>query len=166
MLLDGEPHLLLRARVRDQDVGSEHPLQTLQALRNRDALDDEVAYLLEFAGASAVIAEDEEQVDKLLNVSDRLPKLRHIVYSDPRGMRKHEDARLLPVSELVRAGDAAHAADPSAWAQLVAGTRGEDVAVLCTSSGTTARPPTLRKIFSARRTSLPTSTSRADLSRA
>ncbi|MBY0334548.1 MAG: long-chain fatty acid--CoA ligase [Acetobacteraceae bacterium] len=106
----------------------------------RDALDDEVAYLLEFAGASAVIAEDEEQVDKLLNVSDRLPKLRHIVYSDPRGMRKHEDARLLPVSELVRAGDAAHAADPSAWAQLVAGTRGEDVAVLCTTSGTTARP--------------------------
>ena len=106
----------------------------------RDALDDEVAYLLEFAGASAVIAEDEEQVDKLLNVSDRLPKLRHIVYSYPRGMRKHEDARLLPVSELVRAGDAAHAADPSAWAQLVAGTRGEDVAVLCTTSGTTARP--------------------------
>ena len=42
VLLDGEPHLLLRARVRDQDVGSEHPLQTLQALRNRDALDDEV----------------------------------------------------------------------------------------------------------------------------
>lgn len=42
MLLDGEPHLLRRARVRDQDVGSEHPLQTVQALRNREALDEEV----------------------------------------------------------------------------------------------------------------------------
>ena len=42
VLLDGEPHLLCRARVRDQDAGSEHPLQTLRALRCRDALDAEV----------------------------------------------------------------------------------------------------------------------------
>lgn len=42
IFLDGEPHLLVRARVRDRDVGSEHPLQTLQALRSRDALDDDV----------------------------------------------------------------------------------------------------------------------------
>lgn len=42
VLLDGEPHLLRRARVRDQDVGSEHPLQTLRALRSRDAVDEEV----------------------------------------------------------------------------------------------------------------------------
>ena len=41
----------------------------------RDALDDEVAYLLEFAGARLVFAEDEEQVDKLLNISDRVPTL-------------------------------------------------------------------------------------------
>jgi long-chain acyl-CoA synthetase len=106
----------------------------------RDALDDEVAYLLEFAGASAVIAEDEEQVDKLLNVSDRVPTLRHIVYSDPRGMRKHTDPRLTPASALVAAGEAAHAADPGAWGRLVDSTRGEEVAILCTTSGTTARP--------------------------
>lgn len=106
----------------------------------RDALDDEVAYLLEFAGAAVVFAEDEEQVDKLLNVSDRLPRLRHIVYSDPRGMRKHEDPRLLPAAELVRMGEAAHAADPAAWERMVAATRGEEVAILCTTSGTTARP--------------------------
>jgi len=42
VLLDGEPHLLRRARVRDQDVGSEHPLQSLRALRNHDVLDEEV----------------------------------------------------------------------------------------------------------------------------
>jgi len=106
----------------------------------RDALDDEVAYLLEHAGAAAVIAEDEEQVDKLLNVSDRVPRLRHIVYSDPRGMRKHADPRLMPASALVAAGDAAHAADPGGWERLVEATRGEEVAILCTTSGTTARP--------------------------
>src|SRR4051812_15479818 len=72
----------------------------------RDSLEDEVAYLLEFTGAKAVIAEDEEQVDKLLGLGDRLPALRHIVYCDPRGMRKHEDPRLLPVHELVGLGEA------------------------------------------------------------
>jgi long-chain acyl-CoA synthetase len=103
----------------------------------RDALDDEVAYLLEFAGAAAVLAEDEEQVDKLLNISDRVPSLRHIVYADPRGMRKHADPRLLPLAELVAAGERADVAE---WDRLVEATRGEDVAILCTTSGTTARP--------------------------
>ena len=46
IFLDGEPHLLRRARVRDRDAGSEQVLQTLQALRDRDALDDEVKDLL------------------------------------------------------------------------------------------------------------------------
>ena len=106
----------------------------------RDALEDEAAYLLEFTGAKAMLAEDEEQVDKLLNVSDRVPTLRHIIYSDPRGMRKYADPRLLPASELVKRGEGAHEASPAAWGQLVDATRGEEVAILCTTSGTTARP--------------------------
>ncbi|RAI55221.1 AMP-binding protein [Roseicella frigidaeris] len=106
----------------------------------RDALEEEVAYLLRFAEAKAVIAEDEEQVDKLLNLGAELPALRHILYCDPRGMRKHEDPRLLPVAELVRLGEAAHAAAPAAWEAMVAATQGDAVAILCTTSGTTARP--------------------------
>ncbi|MFC7539650.1 AMP-binding protein [Siccirubricoccus deserti] len=90
----------------------------------RDALDDEVAYLLAHSGAAAVIAEDEEQVDKLLGMSGRAPRLRHIIYCDPRGMRKHADPRLLPVAELVRLGEAAHAADTAGWEAMVAATRG------------------------------------------
>jgi long-chain acyl-CoA synthetase len=72
----------------------------------RDALEEEVAYLLEFAGAKAVIAEDEEQVDKLLGIGEGLPALRHIIYCDPRGMRKHEDPRLLSMADLVALGKA------------------------------------------------------------
>ena len=92
----------------------------------RDALEDEVAYLLEFCGAMAVLAEDEEQVDKLLNISDRVPTLRHIVYSDPRGMRKYADPRLLPAAELVKRGEAAHAgarrSGASSWTRRAART--------------------------------------------
>jgi long-chain acyl-CoA synthetase len=106
----------------------------------RDALDDEVAYLLAHAGAKAVFAEDEEQVDKLLNISDRVPGLAHIIYADPRGMRKYEDSRLIALDSLVRRGLDLGLQAPDSFARMVAQTRGEDVAILCTTSGTTARP--------------------------
>jgi long-chain acyl-CoA synthetase len=106
----------------------------------RDGLEEEVADLLARAGATAVIAEDEEQVDKLLNIADSVPGLRHIIYSDPRGMRKYDDPRLLSMADLVTSGMAAHATDPAAWDRLVDATDGERCAILCTTSGTTARP--------------------------
>jgi long-chain acyl-CoA synthetase len=106
----------------------------------RDALDDEVAYLINATDAKVVLAEDEEQVDKLLSLSDDVPSLRHIVFADPRGMRKYGDPRLLPLEELMRRGAARAQAAPDAWPAMVAATRADDVAVLCTTSGTTARP--------------------------
>ncbi len=106
----------------------------------RDVLEDEAHYLLDFAGATVVLAEDEEQVDKLLNVADRLPQLRHIIYGDPRGMRKYDDARLRPLSDMLAEGEALHAADSGLYQQLVEAGDGEEVAILCTTSGTTARP--------------------------
>ncbi|WP_458096746.1 AMP-binding protein [Roseomonas sp. WA12] len=106
----------------------------------RDGLEEEVAYLLSHAGATAVIAEDEEQVDKLLNIAEQVPGLRHIIYSDRRGMRKYDDPRLLPMADLVARGEAVHAVDAAAWDRLVDATDGERTAILCTTSGTTARP--------------------------
>lgn len=106
----------------------------------RDALDEEVAYLIGHASVAIVLAEDEEQVDKLLGLGDRIPSVRHIVYSDPRGMRKYEDPRLLPVDDFIALGAPLLAADPGVYDRMVAETRGEDVAVLCTTSGTTAQP--------------------------
>lgn len=106
----------------------------------RDVLDDELAYLVGYAGVSVVFAEDEEQVDKLLNLGDRLSTVRHIIYSDPRGMRKYSDPRLMRVTELVRLGEELAAREPDLYGRLVAQTRGEDVAILCTTSGTTSNP--------------------------
>ncbi|MFN7000304.1 MAG: AMP-binding protein, partial [Elioraea tepidiphila] len=106
----------------------------------RDALDDEVAYLLSYAEAKLVFAEDEEQVDKLLALGDRAPSLCHIIYSDPRGMRKYDDPRLMSVSALVKRGEDLRLAEPDRYERMVEATRGEDIAILCTTSGTTARP--------------------------
>ncbi|WP_398468453.1 long-chain fatty acid--CoA ligase [Tardiphaga sp.] len=106
----------------------------------RDVLDEEAAYLLNYGEAKIVFAEDEEQVDKLLTLADRVPALKHIVYSDPRGMRKYDDPRLLEADKLAHMGRERAAKEPALYDQMVDATRGEDVAVLCTTSGTTSNP--------------------------
>ncbi|MCA6106980.1 long-chain fatty acid--CoA ligase [Bradyrhizobium cenepequi] len=106
----------------------------------RDVLDEEAAYLLNYGEAKLVFAEDEEQVDKLLGLADRAPHLKHIVYSDPRGMRKYDDPRLMKASKLASLGRERAAREPGLYDTLVDATDGEDVAILCTTSGTTANP--------------------------
>ena len=106
----------------------------------RDALDEEVAYLLRCGEAKLVFAEDEEQVDKLLGLGDRIPSVRHIVYSDPRGLRKYRDGRLMSAEKLATQGRERAAREPDAYDRMVDATQGDAVAVLCTTSGTTAHP--------------------------
>ena len=106
----------------------------------RDVLDEEAAYLLNYGEARLVFAEDEEQVDKLLTLADRVPHLKRIVYSDPRGMRKYDDPRLMKADKLAALGRERAAREPGLYDKLVDATRGEDVAILCTTSGTTANP--------------------------
>jgi long-chain acyl-CoA synthetase len=90
--------------------------------------------------SSPMFAEDEEQVDKLLGIADRAPRLRHIVYSNPRGIRKYADARLISADELARRGRDRSADEPDLYDRLVDATQGEAVAILCTTSGTTSHP--------------------------
>jgi long-chain acyl-CoA synthetase len=106
----------------------------------QDALAEEVGYLAGYAEARAALVEDEEQVDKFLELGDRLPRLEHIVFNDPRGMRKYDDPRLVELAELMRRGRALAEAEPGAFECEVNLGKGEDVAVLCTTSGTTANP--------------------------
>ena len=106
----------------------------------REVLEEEAAYLLSYGEARLVFAEDEEQVDKLLGLGDRVPHLAHIVYSDPRGMRKYDDPRLIDAASLAAIGRDRAAREPRLYDQMVDATRGEDVAILCTTSGTTANP--------------------------
>src|SRR6202048_4555962 len=106
----------------------------------RDVLDEEAAYLLSYGEAKLVFAEDEEQVDKLLTLADRVPNLKHIVYSDPRGMRKYDDPRLMEADTLASMGRDRAVREPDLYDRLVDATSGEDVAILCTTSGTTANP--------------------------
>jgi len=117
-----------------------HAIGAMSLGMYRDALEEEVAYLLTAGGARIVFAEDEEQVEKLLGVGARTPDLRHIVYSDPRGIRKYSDPRLILADDLARMGRERAAREPDLYDRLVDATEGGAVAVLCTTSGTTAHP--------------------------
>lgn len=117
-----------------------HAIGAMSLGMYRESLSEEVKYLLTYGEAKIVFCEDEEQVDKLLELGDAIPSVRHIVYSDPRGMRKYNDPRLMDADQIAALGRKRAAREPQLYDQLVDATKGEDVAILCTTSGTTSNP--------------------------
>ncbi|HHG3543989.1 TPA: long-chain fatty acid--CoA ligase [Vibrio parahaemolyticus] len=106
----------------------------------QDSMHEEVAYLINYAKAKVVIAEDEEQCDKLLELGDEIPSVEFIIYCDPRGMRKYDDPRLIDVEKAYKKGQLIDKADPEKYLNMVAVTKGSDLSILCTTSGTTSKP--------------------------
>ncbi|EJC6799658.1 long-chain fatty acid--CoA ligase [Vibrio parahaemolyticus] len=106
----------------------------------QDSMDEEVAYLINYAKAKVVIAEDEEQCDKLLELGDEIPSVEYIIYCDPRGMRKYDDPRLIDVEQAYKKGQLIDKANPDKYLNMVAETKGSDLSILCTTSGTTSKP--------------------------
>lgn len=106
----------------------------------QDSLNQEVAYLINYADVRILMAEDEEQVDKLLEISEECPCIQHIIYHDPRGMRKYDDPRLVSQEDLMARGAELDKRQPDLYDTLVAGGSGTDIAILCTTSGTTSNP--------------------------
>ena len=117
--------------------------QSLRALPvplYQDAIADEVAYALDHAAVRAVVAEDQEQVDKVLSVRDRVPSLAHVLYDDPKGMAGYEEPGLLSLASLLDAGRAAADADPGWFAARVAEVDPQDLALISYTSGSTGVP--------------------------
>ncbi len=107
-----------------------------------DSVADEMAYVLEHAEASIAIVEDQEQVDKLLSISDRLPKLTHIIYDEQRGLRDYDHSRMHSFGQVEASGGKA-ASDPAkarALDDAIAASKGADLAIMLYTSGTTGRP--------------------------
>ncbi len=106
----------------------------------QDSILKEVSYIINLAESKFIIAEDQEQVDKILDMGDELPSVRKIIYTDERGMRKYDDERLIFFPEVEKLGREYEKANPGIFESMVNATNPEDPAQICTTSGTTGNP--------------------------
>ena len=108
----------------------------------QDSVAEEMAFVLAHAEVTMAVVEDQEQVDKLLAISDRLPSLHNIIYDDPRGLKNYEHSHLKSIAD-VQAIGAERLRDPEAgkrWMERVEAGKGGDVSVILYTSGTTGEP--------------------------
>jgi long-chain acyl-CoA synthetase len=105
-----------------------------------DSVAEEMAYVLDHAEVRFAVVEDQEQVDKLLLVKDRLPRLEYVIYRDPRGLSHYDHARLRSLSAVQDLGREHGARIGPEIDRIVAAQTGADVCVMLYTSGTTGKP--------------------------
>ena len=106
----------------------------------QDAVAEEMAYVLENCGARFVVAADQEQVDKVLEVQERVKVIDHVIYLDPRGLRKYDHSRLHAMKDVQAEGRAAHERFEAELKKREAAITYDDTCVMLYTSGTTGRP--------------------------
>jgi long-chain acyl-CoA synthetase len=105
-----------------------------------DCLPAEVKYIVEHSDSKFLVAHDQEQVDKALEIKDQLPLLKKVIYWEPKGMRKYEDPILAYFYDVIDLGKDFARDHPNYFEDLVAQGSGQDVAMLYYTSGTTGLP--------------------------
>ena len=106
----------------------------------QDSIAKELAFVWNHAEVSVIVAEDQEQVDKVRALKDELPAVRLVIYDDPRGLGAHREDWLKSYEEVQAAGRAFHAQHPERFDAEVAQGQPEDVAIISYTSGTTGNP--------------------------
>ena len=106
----------------------------------QDAVGAECIFPLNNAEVRFCMVEDQEQVDKLLEIRAQCPQIAHIFFDDPRGLRNYQEEGLSSLDALIDAGKAFIGQNPAWFRDAVAATRPDDVAAMFFTSGTTGNP--------------------------
>ena len=106
----------------------------------QDAASAEFVFPINNAEVTCAIVEDQEQVDKLIEIRPQCPQIARIWFDDPRGLRKYDEPGLAPLDALLDDGDAFDKAHPRHFDEQVQRTQPQDVAAMFFTSGTTGNP--------------------------
>jgi long-chain acyl-CoA synthetase len=106
----------------------------------QDSIAKELSYVIHHSEARFVIAEDEEQVDKLYEIKDQIPHVERVVYYFTRGLELNEDPWLIHLAEMQKLGDAFAEKQPDYFANELAQGQSDDVCMYSYTSGTTGMP--------------------------
>ncbi|MDP2743282.1 MAG: AMP-binding protein, partial [Hydrogenophaga sp.] len=106
----------------------------------QDAVGAECVFPINNADVRFAVVEDQEQVDKMLEIRDRCPQLAHIYFDDPRGLRNYDQPGLSSLEELMAAGQAFAKLHPQVFREQVDMASPDDVAAMFFTSGTTGNP--------------------------
>ena len=106
----------------------------------QDSVAEEMVFIFEHAEARFVIVEDQEQVDKMLEVKPKVPALEHVIYEDGRGLRHYDYPFLHAFADVQEQGRAFEADKPEFYDGAIAATQGADIAIMLYTSGTTGKP--------------------------
>ena len=102
----------------------------------QDSVADEIQYILEHAEAKLAVVENQEQVDKLLEIKEKLPLLKHIFYSDPRGLEKYNEKIVFSLETILKNSKEIDVD----LDQEINKTSKDDISIMLYTSGTTGRP--------------------------
>jgi len=105
----------------------------------QDSNEEEIKYYLNYADVKFAIVEDQEQVDKLLNIKENTD-LTYIIVDDWKGLRGYDQPGLIKFKDVQKKGLELKKSKPSLFDESINQTRGEDIAFLATTSGTTGKP--------------------------
>jgi long-chain acyl-CoA synthetase len=105
-----------------------------------DSLPHQVKFILDHAEVRFVLVEDQEQVDKVLDVRGALPGLEHVIVDDTRGLEDYHEPLLISLGEVEALGRDLRAREPHLYDELLAKGEPSDVALLAYTSGTTGMP--------------------------
>ncbi|MDP1690736.1 MAG: AMP-binding protein [Burkholderiaceae bacterium] len=141
--LQSGQHLVVIGENRPRLYASMLAAQSLGAIAvplYQDAASAEFVFPINNAEVTFAVVEDQEQVDKLLEIRPQCPQLAQIWFDDPRGLRHYDEPGLASIDTLIEAGKAFESANPGFFERAVAAAKPDDVAAMFFTSGTTGNP--------------------------
>ncbi|MGM0382114.1 MAG: AMP-binding protein [Thermodesulfobacteriota bacterium] len=105
-----------------------------------DCLPEEIKYYVQHSDSTFVVAHDQEQVDKLLDIKNSISKVKKVIYWDPKGLWSYTDPILLSFNEVIKFGYDYEKKYPQLFDEIIDQGSGDDIAAFCYTSGTTGLP--------------------------